>query len=228
VPLSSVSVSDPTLGAVTCPAPPAGGLAPGASGTCAANKTYTVTLADQKAGSISDTATATGTTPGGVRSAPSQPSTAMVPTAPITPAYSIVKEQKIANPAPAPDNNDRLTVETRSSSSASHRDRRRRSPSPARPATTFTCSHVITAADETAGTYGNTASITGTPTTGGQGITNNSNTVVTDVTAPGPSIANVRVRAVKSGFVASLKVPAGSTVSLLASTHSDAAGARAR
>ena len=61
VTLASVAVDDPTIGAVTCPTPPAPGLAPGASETCTADATHTVTQADVDSGSVVDTATATGT-----------------------------------------------------------------------------------------------------------------------------------------------------------------------
>lgn len=44
---------------------------------------------------------------------------------------------------------------------------------------TYTCSHVLTAADQTAGSYSNTATVTGTPPAGqGSAITHSSNTVV--------------------------------------------------
>ncbi len=54
--------------------------------------------------------------------------------------------------------------------------------------TTYTCSHVLNAADEAAGSYTNTATLTGTPPDGeGSQITNTSNTVVVTVTTnPGP------------------------------------------
>ena len=60
VTLSPVSVTDPKVGAVSCPA---GSLAPGASKTCTA--TYTLTQADVDAGEVVNTATATGTPPTG-------------------------------------------------------------------------------------------------------------------------------------------------------------------
>ncbi|WP_233353696.1 DUF7507 domain-containing protein [Hellea balneolensis] len=53
----ALSVSDDRIAAVTCPALPAGGLAPGASLTCTG--TDTVTQADIDAGSITNTASAT-------------------------------------------------------------------------------------------------------------------------------------------------------------------------
>lgn len=51
-----VTVTDDRIASVSCPALPAGGLAPAASITCTA--TYTVTQADLDAGSITNTATA--------------------------------------------------------------------------------------------------------------------------------------------------------------------------
>jgi uncharacterized repeat protein (TIGR01451 family) len=61
VPLNPVTVSDPKLGAITCPT---GALAPGASTTCT-NKTYTLTQSDVDAGKVDNTATASGTPPTG-------------------------------------------------------------------------------------------------------------------------------------------------------------------
>ncbi|MGL5927423.1 MAG: DUF7507 domain-containing protein, partial [Dermatophilaceae bacterium] len=61
VTLNPVAVSDPKAGAVTCPVTT---LAPGASTTCTAAP-YTVTQAEGDAGVVTNTATATGRTPGG-------------------------------------------------------------------------------------------------------------------------------------------------------------------
>ena len=98
VTLRSVAVNDPTLGSVACPTPPAPGLAPGGSETCTADNVYTVTQADVDTGSISDSATATGTDTQGNASAPSAPSAAVVDTAPAAPAVSIGKTATV-NPA---------------------------------------------------------------------------------------------------------------------------------
>ncbi len=61
VALDPVTVSDPKLGAITCPS---GALAAGASVDCT-QKTYTLTQADVDAGKVDNTATATGTPPTG-------------------------------------------------------------------------------------------------------------------------------------------------------------------
>ncbi|MDP2774641.1 MAG: hypothetical protein Q8O61_13900, partial [Nocardioides sp.] len=61
VTLDPVTVTDPKVGPVSCTG---GALAPGASRTCSP-KTYTLTQADIEAGEIRNTATATGTLPGG-------------------------------------------------------------------------------------------------------------------------------------------------------------------
>ena len=61
VTLRNLAVDDPMLGSVTCPTPPAPGLAPGDSVTCTADNLYAVTQADVDAGAVSDSATATGT-----------------------------------------------------------------------------------------------------------------------------------------------------------------------
>ncbi|HXW78837.1 MAG TPA: hypothetical protein VEJ84_05030, partial [Acidimicrobiales bacterium] len=74
-PLTNVAVTDllPGLSAVTCPVT---SLAPGGSTTCTA--TYTVAQADMDAGSVSNSATASATSPGG--QIDSQPSEVDIPT----------------------------------------------------------------------------------------------------------------------------------------------------
>ena len=73
LPLTAVSVSDPKVGAVICPATT---LAPGASTTCTA--TYTLTQADVNTGVVNNSATASGTPPTGP-SVASPPSTTSTP-----------------------------------------------------------------------------------------------------------------------------------------------------
>ena len=65
-----------TLSPITCSTAP---LAPGASVDCTA--TYTVTQADVDAGSVANTATATGTPPAGVTAPVSPPASVTVPVA---------------------------------------------------------------------------------------------------------------------------------------------------
>lgn len=78
------------LGAVSCPAT---SLTPGASTTCTAD--YTVEQGDVDAGSIENTATAAGTTPGG--EVASDPSSTVAPSA-SNPAVSLVKSADSAGP----------------------------------------------------------------------------------------------------------------------------------
>ena len=90
----------PLVGAVTCPAPAGSGLAPGASETCTADHTHTVTQADVNAGRILDVAKATGTDPQGRQSPTSDPSTATVFTVSAKPDVSV---RKAATVSPAAD-----------------------------------------------------------------------------------------------------------------------------
>ncbi len=91
VDLTSVAVSDPSLGAVSCPIPAPPGLAPEASETCTGELQHVVTAADQSAGKVTNTATATGTDAAGDTSAASGSSSTTVPVA-----------QAAQPPAPAP------------------------------------------------------------------------------------------------------------------------------
>jgi uncharacterized repeat protein (TIGR01451 family) len=95
----NVTITDPTidetafsgtgtLSAIDCPDGPIT-LIPGQSVTCTA--TYQVTQADLDSGALKNTATATGTTPGGDPTDPSTPSTVTVPTD-AQPALTLVKK----------------------------------------------------------------------------------------------------------------------------------------
>ena len=96
VTLTSVAVSDPSAGNVTCPTPPAPGLAPGRPWTCKADDPHPVTQIDIDNGGVTDSATATGTDTQGTQSPASTPATIKVPATPAVPAVSL---QKFANAA---------------------------------------------------------------------------------------------------------------------------------
>jgi hypothetical protein len=97
LPLSTVGVTDNKAGPVSCPP---GDLAPGASVTCTADAPYTVTAADVSAGSVNNTATASGFPPGATAPVTSNPSSTTTPTEAPDPAISIVKS---ATPSGASD-----------------------------------------------------------------------------------------------------------------------------
>jgi uncharacterized repeat protein (TIGR01451 family) len=92
VSLSSVGVTDPMAGlsAITCPSTT---LAPGASETCTAS--YTTTQADVDAGSLSNTGTATGTSPTGTKV--TAPSTVTVPGPVASPKITLVKSANVSS-----------------------------------------------------------------------------------------------------------------------------------
>ena len=95
VALDPVSVADPKVGAVSCPA---GSLAPGASRTCTAS--YTLTQADVNAGTVVNTATATGTPPTGPPVTDDDTITTPVPT---NPRIDLQKVASTAGPVHAGD-----------------------------------------------------------------------------------------------------------------------------
>jgi uncharacterized repeat protein (TIGR01451 family) len=86
VALDPVTVRDPKVGAVHCPT---GALAPGDTITCGPVG-YTVTQADVEAGSVNNTAIATGTPPGGGTPVDSPPDVTSTPT-PAVPALTLDK-----------------------------------------------------------------------------------------------------------------------------------------
>jgi uncharacterized repeat protein (TIGR01451 family) len=87
VTVTDLSVVDGLSGSVTCPTAP---LAPGATATCTGDNPHTVTEADIRAGLVSNTGTADGTTPAGVPPLTPVSSTATTPTAPAAGALDIV------------------------------------------------------------------------------------------------------------------------------------------
>ncbi|MGO9882449.1 MAG: DUF11 domain-containing protein, partial [Solirubrobacteraceae bacterium] len=94
VPLTSVAVSDPTAGSVACPTPAPPGLARGATETCVARTPYLVKQTDVDVGSVTDTATATGTDATNFTSPPSASSSTKVRTVAAMPSLLL---QKVEN-----------------------------------------------------------------------------------------------------------------------------------
>lgn len=94
VPLTDVRVTDAKVGAVTCPDTT---LAVGSDETCEAAADYTITTADVQAGSVDNTATASGTAPTGA-TVTSTPSTTSTPVTAPAPALSLVKSADPAGP----------------------------------------------------------------------------------------------------------------------------------
>ncbi|MGC3994264.1 MAG: GEVED domain-containing protein [Propionicimonas sp.] len=169
VTLTAVNVADAKVGTVTCPATT---LAPGATTTCTA--TYTITQADVDAGTVANTATATGTPPTGL-TAPTATSSA---TAAITAAPKLMLVKTAGTPtgqvagATIPysflvTNTGNVTLHGVAITDALVA-------SVSCPATTLapgastTCtgSHTITQAEVNAGTVTNNATASGTPPTG--------------------------------------------------------------
>ncbi len=182
VTLASVGVSDPKVGAVSCPATT---LAPGASTTC--TKSYTLTQADVDAGVVTNTATATGTPPTG--SAVTGTSTANAPIT-RTPAITVAKTAGTPSGITAGSTILYTFVVTNTGNvtltSVGVSDPKVGAVScPATTlapgaSTTCTKSYALTQADVDAGTVNNTATASGTPPTGAA-VTGTS-TVTTPIT----------------------------------------------
>ncbi|WP_424936712.1 MULTISPECIES: DUF7507 domain-containing protein [Bacteria] len=86
-PLTGIVVDDPKAGTVTCPATV---LNPGERQTCATAAPYTITAADERAGRVENTATASGSGPGGAVVV-SPPSTTRTPVDSPRPSLGLVK-----------------------------------------------------------------------------------------------------------------------------------------
>ncbi|MEO9325656.1 GEVED domain-containing protein [Nocardioides sp. C4-1] len=184
--LTGVAVNDPKVGPVTCSTTT---LAPNASVTC--TQTYTITQADVNTGSIVNTATASGTNPGGT-TVTSAPSTVTTPT-------STVRTLSLTKTAGAPvdvnsngrvDAGDRITYSflvtntgAQTLTAVGVTDAKvgavTCAPTTLAPGASVTCTaapYVITQADVNAGAVVNTAVAQGTPPTGGPISSNTSGT----------------------------------------------------
>ena len=76
--LTAVAISDPKVGATTCPTTT---LAPGATTTCTTTSPYVITQADVDAGAVANTASARGTNPAGAAVTSNTSSTSTQPPA---------------------------------------------------------------------------------------------------------------------------------------------------
>ena len=204
VPLETVTVNDPLVGAVTCPAGP---LAVGATVTCTAPP-YTLTQGDVNSGEVINNATATGTVAGLPDATDDDSTTTLIAAAPAltlektagtpvdvnnsgltdagdTIAYTFV----VTNSGNLPVNSIGITDDLLSGQD---------------PGIAVTCeattlapgaftncqanaSYTITEGDEAAGKVVNTATATGTDPDNG-GVTSNEDSTETPVTAPAPAL----------------------------------------
>ena len=205
VTLNPVTVNDPLFGGaspnVTCPAGP---LAPGASVTCS-SKTYTLTQADVDAGKVDNTATTTGTAPGGAKVTDDDSTSttiAAVPAIKLTKTASAIDDVD----GNGPDTGDTITYSFTVKNTGAVAldpvtvtDPLFADPSvacpagPLAPGASITCStktYTLTQADVDAGTVDNTATATGTAPSGVK---------VTDPDSTStPVVATPKVKLVKS------------------------------
>ena len=190
-----------TMSTISCPD---ASLAAGAAETCTA--TYKVTQADIDAGSVVNTATATGTPPNGGTPVTSPPSTATVTATP-APALTIVKSATPTTVTAAGQTVDYsflvtntgnvtlspVVVNDTSFSGTGTLSAISCPGTSLAPGTNETCTatYKVTQADINAGKITNTATATGTPPNGGTPVTSPpSSTTVT--ATPGPSLTIVK------------------------------------
>jgi uncharacterized repeat protein (TIGR01451 family) len=210
VPLTLGSFTDPhcEAGTIVEPTNPTVEAHATATYTCK----HVLTLADRTAGSYSNEASVTGTPPDGDGDPITHPSNVVtVEVPPPTPALSLEKLQKIAGGA-SPYTSSTLTggvgqtvdyeivvkntgnvALTLASFTDAGCDAGTISGGPiggllaAGASSSYTCTHVLSATDQAAGTYSNVVTLAGTPTEGDPApVTSTSNTVITDVPAPTP------------------------------------------
>lgn len=195
VTLNSVGVSDPlpNLSAVSCPVST---LAPGASTTCTAN--YTVTLSDIDAGSIPNTATASGTPPTGPAVTADDSATV---TATHAPAIQVVKSA-LPTTVTAAGQVVNYSFEVTNIGNVTLTSVDVTDPLPGLSAvscpvsslapaasTTCTATYTVTLANMNAGSIVNTATATGTPPGGPPPVTDDDTATVTATQTPSISIA---------------------------------------
>ena len=194
--LSSVVVTDPMLGAVTCPQTT---LAPGVLMTCTPIA-YTLTQADVDTGAVNNTATATGTTArGNTAQDTSSTATTVAKVSSMALTKSVAKVNDTnANGVTDPGDTIQYTFAvtntgTTSLSAVTITDTKLGvtnlacSAGPVAPGATVSCTptqtYTVTAADATAAKVVNTATA-GATATGGVGVTSNQATVTQPVATP--------------------------------------------
>ena len=206
VTLDPVTVDDPLVGPVDCPVT---SLAPGDSATCTA--TYTLSQADVDAGSVTNTATVTGTPPSGPDVTGDDSVTTPVGQ---DPSVSLVKQSAgvsdlDGNGPDAGDTIDYSFLVTNTGNvtldpvsiddpTVGPVDCPVTSLAPGA-ATVCTATYTVTLADADAGSVVNTATVTATPPTGPD--VSDSDSVTTPVAA-GPAIGLVKTAGVPSGTAA--------------------------
>ncbi|MER7705363.1 hypothetical protein ABTX81_21040 [Kitasatospora sp. NPDC097605] len=190
-----------TLSPVTCPTAEAASLAPGATVTCTA--TYTVTQADVDAGSVKNSATATGTPPSGPP--PVSPPSEVTITTPDEPGLSVVKSASTGTLVKGEEivykfevkNTGNVTLKDVKVTEGPFTGSGTLSPvtCPSGAATlapgavvTCTATYTVTQADVDAGSVKNSATATGTPPRGEPPVSPPSETTVSTQDQPGLSV----------------------------------------
>jgi uncharacterized repeat protein (TIGR01451 family)/LPXTG-motif cell wall-anchored protein len=97
LPVTAVTISDSKVGEVDCPP---GALAPSASEDCTAASDYAITLAEQSAGAVDNTATATATVQDTTTSVTSPASTNSTPTTVPNPEFTVSKAVSVPSAIP--------------------------------------------------------------------------------------------------------------------------------
>ncbi|WGM19959.1 hypothetical protein QEH68_18335 [Paenarthrobacter sp. OM7] len=204
VPLETISVSDPLVGAVTCPAGP---LPVGATVTCTAPP-YTLTQADVNSGEVINNATATGTVAGLPDATDDDSTSTIIAAAPALTLEKTAGAPVDANGSGLTDAGDTIAytfVVTNSGNlpinTVGITDDLLSGQDPGiaviceantlAPGESTNCAaekpYTITEADEAAGKVVNTATATGTDPDNG-GVTSNEDSTETPVTAPAPAL----------------------------------------
>ena len=203
VPATNAAVNDPKVGTVNCPSST---LAVNASQLCTAGTAYTITTTDAQAGSVDNTATATGTSPAGA-TITSSPSSTSTPAIVVAPSLALVKSASPSDAAAyepgqvityqfAVTNTGNVTMNNISIGESSFSGTGTLS-EPICPVTTLaagaqevcTATYTLTSADVDSGSVQNTATASGTPQGSDTKVPSNPSTAsITAVPAPGIAV----------------------------------------